>query len=60
MGARRIILLADDVRVVRASEIAAMMDGKTVRQVAAELGVAHSNVHRILKGSGYATTRGGE
>ncbi len=45
---RKTVIVADDVRVVRASEVVWLMEGKTIREVASELGVAPSNVHAAI------------
>ena len=49
----KVILANDDDRVIRASELAGMMQDRTLKQVADELGVAPSTVYRALDRAGY-------
>jgi hypothetical protein len=45
----RVVLLTDDVRVVRASELMALLNGQNQKDVAASLGISESTLSRFLK-----------
>lgn len=53
-----VVLVPDEAKVIRVSELIARMGDRSLREIATEIGVPHSTIHRFLRENGYEPANG--